>query len=326
MIYHDNLTRIATDLKQGEGVNPVTVRELLGWFGAARRGVSVVADIRDAFAHHGLRTVPDFERVYIDSHVTFAPAAGGCALPQPTPGAMGDAAYRVSRLRQANMKVLCVQPDTALRDAITHMRVNDYSQLPVVDDAGRARWIVNWRCLGQRLLDAAPVSRLEEVMQPAITVQPETSIFDAIALVGREDAVVVVDGAGKPQGIITAQDLGEQFQDWTRPFLLLEEIETGLRRRIDARVASELIASVAGKKSPRVTTAAGLMFGQYVLLLEKPDAWSQFGCPLSQEIFCARLDKVRRIRNQVMHFDPDGLDEADLRLLATFSGLVRGLG
>jgi hypothetical protein len=37
------------------------------------------------------------------------------------------------------------------------------------------------------------------------------------------------------------------------------------------------------------------------------------------------LDKVREIRNDVMHFDPDGIPESDLVILQRFAALQQRL-
>jgi hypothetical protein len=41
--------------------------------------------------------------------------------------------------------------------------------------------------------------------------------------------------------------------------------------------------------------------------------------------FVKRLHEVREIRNDVMHFDPDGLDEGDLKNLREFAQFLKRL-
>lgn len=68
---NERLEVIARQLRNDEKPESVTVRTLLSWFGAQRRGYLVVADIRRGLAEHGLETVPDFEFAYIDSLISF---------------------------------------------------------------------------------------------------------------------------------------------------------------------------------------------------------------------------------------------------------------
>jgi hypothetical protein len=60
---------------------------------------------------------------------------------------------------------------------------------------------------------------------------------------------------------------------------------------------------------------ANLTFGEYVRLLESPDNWEKLGYELSGTECVKRLRQVGRIRNDVMHFHPDGISPQDLELL-----------
>lgn len=65
------LTTIRDTLRAGRSVNPVTVREFLSWFDAKRRGISIVARIREELESLRLSTVPDLEEPWIDGLVAF---------------------------------------------------------------------------------------------------------------------------------------------------------------------------------------------------------------------------------------------------------------
>jgi predicted XRE-type DNA-binding protein len=65
------LVQIATRLKSGESVAPITIRELLRWFGAKYRGVRTNEVIREALFENNLRIEPDFNALHIDSCVDF---------------------------------------------------------------------------------------------------------------------------------------------------------------------------------------------------------------------------------------------------------------
>lgn len=56
-----------------------------------------------------------------------------------------------------------------------------------------------------------------------------------------------------------------------------------------------------------------LTFGEYIRLLERNDSWSKLGLRIDRKLFIGNLDKVRQIRNDVMHFDPDGIEEEKIR-------------
>jgi hypothetical protein len=68
------LTGIAKQVESGERPERVTVRTLLEWFGAQRRGFYVVENIRSTLAKLSMRTDPDFESAFIDALVDFVPS------------------------------------------------------------------------------------------------------------------------------------------------------------------------------------------------------------------------------------------------------------
>ena len=68
----DQLKDIADQVYQG-AERTESVRTLLSWFNADRRGKWVVGDIRKALRKLKLATQPDFEDVWIDAPIKFQP-------------------------------------------------------------------------------------------------------------------------------------------------------------------------------------------------------------------------------------------------------------
>jgi hypothetical protein len=66
-----------------------------------------------------------------------------------------------------------------------------------------------------------------------------------------------------------------------------------------------------------------LTFGEYLRLPEKEDFWSRLNLSIDRTIFIDKLDKIREIRNDVMHFDPDGITESELDTLRKFAGFLQ---
>lgn len=59
------LIEISKRLKSGQ-IARYKARQVLKWFGAERRGMKIVADVRTALANLGLETDPPFEEASID--------------------------------------------------------------------------------------------------------------------------------------------------------------------------------------------------------------------------------------------------------------------
>jgi hypothetical protein len=68
------LEQISASLERGEKVEPITVRELLSWFEAKRRGLQICLMINAALADAHLATRPHFEHQYIDGDIEFVAA------------------------------------------------------------------------------------------------------------------------------------------------------------------------------------------------------------------------------------------------------------
>lgn len=75
------LLDLADRLKAGEVPRRHTVRAVLKWFGASRRGANVLSDVKTVLANLGLQTEPEFEEAGIDDLVRFkfASADGSAA-------------------------------------------------------------------------------------------------------------------------------------------------------------------------------------------------------------------------------------------------------
>src|SRR5260370_2023823 len=68
---YKKLEHIAARLDSGDCVEPITVRELLRWFGAERRGVRTNEMIRDALLKNNLRIEPDLNAQVLNDEIQF---------------------------------------------------------------------------------------------------------------------------------------------------------------------------------------------------------------------------------------------------------------
>src|SRR5208282_3998631 len=69
------IIEVAQQLKDGQTPRRYTVRAVLKWFGASRRGANVLSDVKIALADLGLQTDPVFEEAGIDELVRFVLAS-----------------------------------------------------------------------------------------------------------------------------------------------------------------------------------------------------------------------------------------------------------
>ena len=126
-------------------------------------------------------------------------------------------------------------------------------------------------------------------------------------------------------GIVTTSDLSLQFQQLAEPFLLMGEIENHIRRIIGSHFG---VAQLKNVRDPddegrNVETAADLTFGEYQRLLQEPGQWNRLKLQVDRAVFIKLLERVREIRNDVMHFDPDNIPDEDLEALRGFARFLR---
>jgi CBS domain-containing protein len=295
----------------------------------------------------GLVTVPDFEGAYLDSEIEFrlpdsAAPGDGLAItinipapgesPVPTDlteavaalallgGGVPDPTYRIGKLAAANHRPVSVGVETSLEEAATLMLMHDYSQLPVMQGERTLKGMVTWQSLGSRLALGQTAAKVRDFMVSAVELSADASLFAAIAVIVEHEAVLIRGSDQKVTGIVTTTDLSLQFRQLAEPFLLLGEIENHIRRLIDGKFTSEEVKSVCdpGDTGRDVQSVADLTFGEYVRLLENPGQWGKLHLHVDRNSFVKQLDRVREIRNNVMHFDPDGVADEELLTLRKF--------
>jgi CBS domain-containing protein len=318
------------------------------WFGAYRRGYWIVQGIRKALRKAKLVTEPDFESAYIDSPIRFlvlkppapppAPAAGAAETPAPAataaptelvmpPSAYADPTSRISKLAAANRPVVSIKPDASLQEAVTLMLSKDYSQLPVMTSEREVKGVVSWASIGSRLGLGRNGAVVRELMDEHHEIRADASLFVAIPIIVQNQYVLVRGTDQRITGIVTSSDLSLQFQQLSEPFLLLGEIENHVRRLIgDCFTITELAAAQDPADANRqIEGVADLTFGEYIRLLENGDRWTKLKLKVDRKAFITQLDRVREIRNDVMHFDPDPLPDTDLDALRRFAQFLQRL-
>lgn len=330
-VAHDKLSEISEQIQSGQTPEKTTVREFLSWFDAQRRGQVVVSHIRHKLKTFELVTFPDFEYAYIDQAISFRPLvpeeAESEAELQPLGMPRTDPTYRIGKLHSANQPPLSVKPDAGLEEAITLMLSNDYSQLPVMTTDRDVKGMISWSSIGSRLALGRQCSYVRDCMDQHVEISADTSLFDAIDTIVANQYVLIRSSDQLITGIVTTSDLSQQFRQLGEPFLLLGEIENYIRRMIQDRFDSEDLAQARdpADRERVVETAADLTFGEYLRLLEKPDKWSNLRLSIDRVTFVKQLEAIRNIRNDVMHFDPDGISPEDLDTLRLFVGFMQDL-
>ncbi len=161
--------------------------------------------------------------------------------------------------------------------------------------------------------------------------------FTALPVIREHGYLLVRGDDGCLSGIVTAADVTERFEGAARPFFVVGEIESLLRRCLGAALDQDSIRAVqTNRRAERRTgQVSDLMFGDYLKLLDgeqngtalaaRADAnWEALKWPnMPREQFVGRLKRVKDIRNRIAHFDEKPLPREMLEELTTFANLLR---
>ena len=327
-----------------EGREPSrSVRELLCWFGARRRRAGVVERIKSELEAAGLRTDPHFTTTWIDAPVIFkkleatAPApvavaavgseAAGEAAESTEATDLADMTYLVRMLEAANRDVISVNLQDPIERAVTLMLAYDFSQLAVMTGPYDLKGAISWKSIGSRLSQGNEPKEVSDAIERAAEVSDADSLFEVTKTIIQRDYVFVRSSSDrKITGIVTATDLSEQFQRLSEPFLLLGRIENQIRRLIQDEFDVEALRAACDDNHPErkagVTKASQLTFGEYLRIFEREENWAQLSFVACRKTFCKELDEVRQLRNEIMHFHPDIIDDGDFEQLRRFSRLL----
>ncbi len=187
--------------------------------------------------------------------------------------------------------------------------------------------VISWKGIGSRLALKRPCITVQESMEPAQIASVDESIFTAIERVALHDYVLVRAKDNVICGIVSAADFNEQFRKLAEPFLLVGEVENGVRGILHGRFTAKELqeAKAPGDDGRTINGIADLTFGEYIRLLQSEKGWKKLNLEIDRVEFVSRLNNIREIRNNVMHFDPDRLEPSEISTLREFAKFLKTL-
>ena len=329
----------------------VSVQEILDLFQVRVRDHRTVHRISQALMDAGLTTLPDFAVCGLRSTVDVVPLASVPAQrTPPEPEGEADAADEalpshalpqrllLGDMPSARLGLVSVGPGTSLSQTTFLMRTKGLSQLPVTTGMAQVHGVVTWGSVA-KMYEAGKEATLDNAMEKdSLPVADARQEFFAALPVIREHGYLLVRGDdGCLSGIVTAADVTERFEGAARPFFIVGEIESLLRRCLGAALDAEAIKAVQTNKKPEQRTGqvSDLMFGDYLRLLDGDQAkqsfaeradrnWEALKWPnMPRQQFVGLLKRVKDIRNRIAHFDEKPLPPEMIDELTTFANVLR---
>lgn len=189
--------------------------------------------------------------------------------------------------------------------------------------------MISWRSISMATMtDGKVPSNVRECLESRLPEEIRSSepISRAFQKIVEREVVLVRGDDGKVSGIVTATDLSVMFREQTESFLQVSEIENQLRRIImHGNFTNEELTNAGDSRDSgrEIQGVHDLTFGECIRLIENKQHWERLRLPVDRKVFVQLCDEVRNIRNDVVHFDPDGLTDVDLERLASLRRLLR---
>ncbi|HWS35950.1 MAG TPA: CBS domain-containing protein [Actinoplanes sp.] len=321
---------------EGDGPERISVRDLISRWGAKDRG-DQISRIEADLANHGLATRPDFRGVTLDSEIAIITAVQEAEKEEVNDETSGPAqtlsndpddpddryiGLMIGNLPSALSGVVSVAPTSTIQEAVTKMLLNDFSQLAVMSGTHTLRGAVTWQSIAQaRHLN--PAATLAAATVSARDVGYRTDLLEILHDLQQRGFLFVRDEKNAVAGIVTVADVAGRYGVMANPFILIGDLDRLLRRAIAQALPIEAVTAQCDPQGRRISGYNDLSMGDYQRVLENPELWARMGWELDQKAFVARLDEIRKIRNDVMHFNPDPVPANAVEQLRSINEVLR---
>ena len=318
---------------RADAKNPfkMTVRDLLARWDARADGTTPYQRIDADLANHGLTTSPGYRKVSLDTIIRLiTPSQDAEATGHPPADADGenelDVGLTVGNLPSALSGVVWIPPTATFDEAITVMMLNGFSQLAVLSGTHSLRGAVTWQSIAYAR-HANPDAGFADAIIPAREARYDQELVEVLSDLETWDFVFVRDEKNAVAGIVTTADVVGKYRELSTPFILIGELDQVLRQLIAHTFTLEEVTSLCDADGSRsVKSFDDLDMGDYQRVLENPERWAKLDWPLDRTTFIKRLDDLRVIRNNVMHFNPEPLPANTVDRLRYILKLLRDFG
>lgn len=304
MMISSKFKKIVREIKESDKEFEVTARELFSFFDFGKRTKANRHDVDEFLTDNQLEVVPDYMESGMDEKVMLRHKKRARSKKNIKP------IKSIGLLESANKLPVTVTREAKLKEAITLMMMHDFAQLPVVSGSRTVHGAITWESIGYGLTNNCKSELVKDFIVNDVTVVDyETPLLEAISTILEKDFVLVQKTDKTLCGIVTMTDITAQFLTVSEPFILLEQIENHVRQILDGKfLVNELKDySKMGGYEREIEYIDDLNFGDYIRIIQKPENWDKLQLSIERTHFIKHLDKIREIRNDIMHFDPEGI-------------------
>lgn len=314
------------NIKKNSAAESITPRELLNALGFERRTKNNCAYVDNYLKANGLETEPNYNDVWIDATISLKIKDNAKNKVE------SDPVRRLRLLKAANTVPMVLSPDTELTKAITLMHCHDFSQIPIANGnqlsesqaqpiRGGIKGYISWESIANVAYKDQAIPKIvsECMVREVTTLSADTPILKAIKPIIEHNFILVKDTTNAICGIVTISDVWDEIGRVAEPFILIEEIEKNIRHLLRALSLTDINAVISDNP---LASIDDMTFGEYIRVMENESNWEKLNIRADRVLVKEALDEIREIRNNIMHFDPDGTKSEDYEKLRKASRFV----
>ena len=209
------------------------------------------------------------------------------------------------------LPVSCKLGDS-ISKAKTLMLLNDFSQIPVLNNEQKIEGCISWRSIGKVESTSENKELVDDFMEKAVILNEKDSFLESIKLIAQNEYIFVANSENKLSGIITTYDMTMYYNDFMFPYIKLGIIEDCLRYLITNKIKAELKIEITE-----------FVFNDYIKLIDKDENWIKLGFKeLDKSIFVSKLKEIKEIRNNVAHYKPTPLTKEEHFVIEAFASII----
>lgn len=317
----NQLEALFSDISKTKQQKRISTKELIKLYGVTRRGWRVNEKVNIWLENYELAMEPDLEKANFYGSVDIYPKRkitlkGEIKTPKYT-----DIIPRLNIIKSSDLNnsetsntLIYVRKETTLKEATTLMIFNNFSQLPILSSKRDAYGLISWNSIGKALALGKNCNLVIDCSEQVEILKYDDPLFKAVKIILEKEVVLVKDNKNEISGIITSTDIGEQFLILSEPFLLIEQIENFIRNLLDNRLTIDDVKKVIDieKYEKEIKHLSDLSFGHYVKIFENENLFKKIDINIDRVILQKKLVKVNKIRNEIMHFSPEAIENEDL--------------
>lgn len=306
---------IQTDKKN---IKKITPRELFNALGFERRTSGNCYWVDKFLNDNSLMVEPHYNDVWIDSEIDLK------HQPLATTNIPIDPIRKINILSSATNIPTYIDNSDSLNKATTLMQCHNFSQLPVTTNKERGLiGYISWESICKAQINGIKSEIVKDYVNTNVaTLLPETPLIQAIEIVKEHDFAIVLAKDKSLFGIVTVSDITSQFIIETEPFLLINELECHLRNLLKEKILLTDLQTLCNANKT-IKSIDDLSFGDYIAIFSNKEQWEKIGIVAEQDTFIDKIEEIRSIRNDVMHFRPTEIDAEKINTIRNIIKYLR---